>query len=96
MSVRELCESCGQPKPESTSYLTPRELDVLAAWFVVGTVRAAADRAGVGQQRAKNILAAARIRNRAGSNDQLVRMHFDQVLSAVRDATSHNSRGRAA
>ncbi len=93
---RELCETCGQPLPESTSYLTPRELDVLAAWFVVGTVRGAASMAGVGDQRAKNMLAAARIRNGAGSNDQLVRMHFDAVLSAVRDATQHNSRRRAA
>ncbi len=89
----DLCPTCGQARPRGTGYLTPRELDVLLEWWMCGSVRGAAERAGVGQQRAKNMLARARIRNGVRSNDLLLATHLDAVRSRLVERTQHNSSG---
>jgi hypothetical protein len=63
---------------------------------MVGTVKGAAHSVGIGEQRAKNLLAAARIRNKATSNDELLEMHFPAVRSLVADRMQHNVRGTVA
>ena len=88
------CPSCGH-RLNQGGRLTPRELDVLAAWWMVGTVKGAAGRVGIGEQRAKNLLRAARIRNGAPTNDDLLEMHFAAVRSLVDELVSHNL-GRSA
>ena len=90
--VPDLCPHCGQPLPSGNDRLTARELDVLTAWWMEGGVKKAAARLGIGEQRAKNLLARARIRNRARTNEDLLARHFDAVLSAVRDqvVTKHD------
>jgi hypothetical protein len=90
----ELCHTCGQSLPETSEYLTPRELDVLTAWWLTGSVKEAARVAGVGEQRAKNLLAAARIRNGAATNARLLAMHFAEVRQAALRRVSHNVAGR--
>lgn len=85
------CPTCGHVLPEA-GRLTKRELDVLAAWWMSGSVKEAAHLAGVGEQRAKNLLAAARNRNRAESNADLLAQHFSEVRSLVSERTSHNWR----
>lgn len=93
--MRELCPTCGQAIPRG-GYLTPRELDVLVAWWMLGSVRAAAERVGIGQQRAKNLLLRARNRNGVRSNDALLAAHLDDVRSRVAAGGSHNFREVAA
>ena len=93
--TRDVCPSCGQSLPRG-SYLTPRELDVLVAWWMLRSVRKAADQVGVGQQRAKNLLHRARIRNGVRSNDLLLAAHLDAVRSALAAGVSHNDRGAVA
>lgn len=89
------CPSCGH-RLNQGGRLTPRELDVLAAWWMVGTVKGAAGRVGIGEQRAKNLLRAARIRNGAPTNDDLLEMHFAAVRSLVSERMSHNVERREA
>ena len=89
------CPTCGH-RLNRGGRLTPRELDVLAAWWMVGTVKGAASRVGIGEQRAKNLLQAARIRNRAHTNDELLEMHFADVRTLMAERTSHNSGREAA
>jgi hypothetical protein len=92
-----VCPTCGQERPEVTAPLTPRELDVLAAWWIAGSVRKAANRAGVGEQRAKNMLARARIRSRVSTNRELLAAHMDAVVELVQSRVSQNiSREEAA
>lgn len=79
----DLCPQCGQALPGTPSYLTPRELDVLVAWWMEGTVKKAASRVGIGEQRAKNILKQARTRNQAATNEALLAQHFAEVRSVV-------------
>ena len=93
--MSERCPMCGH-LPKQGGHLTPRELDVLSAWWLVGTVKGAARRVGMGEQRAKNLLRAARIRNRASTNDELLEMHFQAVRSGVASATQHNIGGSEA
>ena len=94
--AREHCPTCGQQLPRAGGYLTPRELDVLVAWWMVGSVRGAARQVGVGEQRAKNLLHRARIRNGVHSNDLLLAAHLDAVRSAMAERMSHNiERGAA-
>ena len=94
---RELCSACGQPLPVVDSKLTPRELELVVAWWTLGSVTRAAQAIGVTEQRAKNMLAHARIRSRVDTNDQLLMRHMDQLRLVVRDAMQHNSeRGAAA
>lgn len=89
------CPTCGHALLEG-GRLTPRELDVLAAWWMVGSVKGAAQQAGVGEQRAKNMLARARIRNGVHSNQALLQMHFVAVRSLVSERMQHNFRRDAA
>lgn len=88
----EICHSCGQALPRSSQYLTGRELDVLTCWWLTDSVKEAAHLAGVGEQRAKNLLAAARIRNGAGSNARLLALHFAAVRESALKRVSHNIR----
>ena len=94
--ARARCESCGQTLPTEGGTITARELDVLTEWFLTGSVVQAARNAGVGQQRAKNMLRAARIRNGVSNNDQLMGRYYEQVIERMRDATSHKIRMRQA
>jgi len=89
------CPSCGRRLIQG-GRLTPRELDVLAAWWMTGTVKGAAAQAGVGEQRAKNLLRAARMRNRVADNDELLEMHFASVRSLMSEKMSPNKTGKAA
>lgn len=89
------CPTCGHRLHEG-GRLTPRELDVLAAWWMVGTVKGAAGQVGIGEQRAKNLLRSARIRNRVPTNDELLEMHFTAVRSLVSERMQHNGTGRKA
>jgi DNA-directed RNA polymerase subunit RPC12/RpoP len=91
----ERCPTCGH-RSLLGGRITPRELDVLAAWWMVGTVKGAARTVGLSEQRAKNLLAAARIRNKARSNDELLEMHFSTVRSLMAGRMQHNYRGEAA
>jgi DNA-directed RNA polymerase subunit RPC12/RpoP len=91
----ERCPTCGH-RSLLAGKITARELDVLAAWWMVGTVKGAAHSVGVGEQRAKNLLAAARIRNKASSNDELLEMHFAAVRSLVSSRMQHNVGGSVA
>jgi DNA-binding CsgD family transcriptional regulator len=79
----DLCPHCGQVLPRSASYLTPRELELLSYWWMTQNVRRSAVRAGVSEQRAKNMLRAARIRNGVATNYDLLALHFVAVRSAV-------------
>ena len=89
------CPTCGH-RLNQGGRLTPRELDVLAAWWMVGTVKGAAAQVGIGQQRAKNLLRSGRIRNGVSTNDELLEMHFVAVRSLVADRMKHNYDGSAA
>lgn len=91
-----MCHSCGQALPRSSQYLTPRELDVLTCWWLTDSVKEAARLAGVGEQRAKNLLAAARIRNGAASNVRLLALHFAAVRDSALRRVQHNERVEAA
>lgn len=82
------CPTCGQRLPKA-GHLTPRELELLARWWMVGSVKQAARDIGMGQQRAKNLLHTARIRNQAKDNDQLLAQHFAQVRLFVSKSMSH-------
>ena len=93
---RDLCPHCGQEIPDGASYLTDRELDVLTSWWMLGSVKEAAADAGVGEQRAKNLLARARIRNGASSNGELLTQHFARVRSKAMERMQHNIRRTAA
>lgn len=91
----ERCPTCGH-RLNQGGRLTPRELDVLAAWWMVGSVKGAAQSLGIGQQRAKNLLRQARIRNGVTDNDQLLEMHFAAIRSLVADRMQHKSSGKEA
>jgi hypothetical protein len=86
--MTDLCPTCGQVIPVGDR-LTQRELEVLASWWMLGSVKDAAHDVGVGEQRAKNLLRAARIRNRVETNDQLVAQFFSEVLQFVRGSMHH-------
>jgi hypothetical protein len=88
--MRDLCPTCLQPLPNAPRGLTARELEVVMAWWTTGSVSQAAVQVGVSQQRAKNMLAAARIRNGVKTNDQLLALNLDSIRTAVKELTSHN------
>ena len=69
-----VCPTCGHVILESAR-ITDRELDVLSAWVALRSVKLAASWVGVGEQRAKNLLAALRRRTRAETNMDLA-VHF--------------------
>lgn len=95
LRVDELCPHCGQELPRAPSYLTDREMDLLVAWWMEGTITAAASRLGMGQQRAKNLIRQARIRNHVKSNRALLSLHFAAVRSCVSEKVSQNTGGSA-
>jgi hypothetical protein len=90
-----ICPSCGQPIPRSGE-ATERELDVLFAWWLTGSVTAAAEMAGVGEQRAKNLLARCRSRSGVHSNEALLMVQLDALRSRIVGSASHNVRGSEA
>lgn len=76
------CPTCLRPYPleaPRSVILTDRELDALSAWFHYRNVKLAAVLIGVGEQRAKNLLARARARSGVRSNDELVTMHLGVI-----------------
>lgn len=80
--MNERCPTCGHRRSDG-GRITPRELDILAAWWMAGSVKEAARLAQMTEQRAKTLLYRARIRNRVDSNDELLEMHFATVRSHV-------------
>lgn len=94
--TRQTCPTCHQVIPGEPAHLTPRELDVLVAWWLTGSVTKAAKRTGLTEQRAKNLLAQARLRNQVRSNDQLFTMHSDSVRLALEEQVSQNVGSRKA
>lgn len=83
----EVCPTCLRPLPRPARGLTPREVQVLIAWWTTGSVVEAARQVGVGRQRAVNMLAAARIRNGAKTNDELLAQNMESLRSVVRELT---------
>jgi hypothetical protein len=92
----DLSPHCGQALPGTPSHVTPRELDVLTHWWMTDSVQHAARLAGVGEQRAKNMLRAARIRNQASTNSELLAMHFARVRSHATEIMQQNIRATEA
>ena len=88
--MRPTCALCGQELPDATRPLTPRQLEVLTQWWMTGSVKRAAEKAGVGEQRAKNMLARARIRSRVKTNGELLAAHMDEVRSLLQSKMSQN------
>jgi hypothetical protein len=89
------CPTCQRPWPlEATSSrpLTGRELDVLSAWWHYRSVKLAAVLIGVGQQRAKNLLASARGKGGVHSNIELVGLHLGLIRPRADLVTQHNRR----
>ena len=94
------CPTCQRPYPlvaPRSRPLTARELDALSAWWHYRSVKLAAVLIGVGEQRAKNLLARARARMGVHSNAELVGLHLGLIRSkADLMVMSHNShRGEA-
>ena len=79
-----ICPTCGHVILESAR-ITDRELDVLSAWVALRSVKLAASWVGVGEQRAKNLLAAARARNGAATNDELVDLFTSLLADRFRE-----------
>ena len=90
------CPTCGHVLSTSSAALTKRELDVLVSWWMVGWVKEAARREGISEQRAKNLLARARIRSGVSTNQELLEHHFAAVRSAAADRMQHNPSGTEA
>ena len=87
---------CGQELPDAMAPLTKRELDVLTRWWMTGSVKKAAAAEGITEQRAKNMLARARLRSRVATNPQLLAAHMDEVRKLVSSRMQHNSDGAEA
>lgn len=66
--------------------LTPRELDVIAAWWHVGSVKGAAEILNLSEQMAKSTLHTARLRAGVPNNLTLARLFAAKLpsLSVVR------------
>lgn len=100
MSGISACPTCQRPwSAEATSKpsLTSRELDALSAWWHTNSVQQAAVLIGVTEQRAKNLLANARVRSGASSNGELVSLYLGQIRTMATLIASHNARrGEAA
>jgi hypothetical protein len=67
--------------------LTPRELDILGAWWHEGSVVGAAQLVNVSEQTAKNVLHTARLRAHVATNLALARLFLDDLpsLKAIRN-----------
>ena len=61
--------------------LTPRELDVLAAWWHVGSVKGAAELLNLSEQMAKGTLWMARTRTGAPNNLTMARLYAAKLPS---------------
>ena len=61
--------------------LTARELDVIAAWWNVGSVKGAAELLNLTEQTAKGVLWKARLRAGAANNLTLARMYSARLPS---------------
>lgn len=88
--TRERCPTCGHLL-HPNGRLTPRELELLAAWWMTDSVKKAAATVSMGEQRAKNLMRRARIRNGVATNDELLEMHFVAVRSLMSERMQHNS-----
>lgn len=69
------------PTKRLLSELTPRELDVVAGWWHLGSIVEAAKALNVSEQTAKNILHTARIRTGAPTTLALARLYVDRLPS---------------
>ena len=85
------CPTCQRPYPLVDGYrpLTEREIDVMSAWWHYRSVQLAAKLIGVGEQRAKNLLASARAKSGASTNLELCTLHLGLIRSVL-DLGSHN------
>lgn len=86
------CPTCQRPYPlEAPQYrpLTEREIDVMSAWWHLRNVKLAAVLVGVGEQRAKNLLASARDKSGASTNLELATLHLGLIRS-THDLAQHN------
>jgi hypothetical protein len=95
--VALVCETCQRPWPleaPSIRPLTSRELDALSAWWAMRSVKLAARLIGVKEQRAKNLLAAARARSGVHTNSELAGMYLGELRSKEDLITSHKVSGR--
>lgn len=90
------CPMCLQELPDSIPPLAPRELDLVAEWWIRQNVRLAAEAIGVSTQTAKNMLLRARRRSRVADNDRLVAAHFEEVRKRMAERTSHKVTSEAA
>lgn len=63
--------------------VTDRELEVIAAWWHVGTVKGAAELLSIHEQTAKNLLMTARMRAGATTTLALARMHSVDLPSVA-------------
>lgn len=90
------CPCCHQLILDTPATLTPRELDLLTAWWRLKSVKKAAVAIGVGEQRAKNMLANARNRSHVKSNADLLRLHLDALAAKVEVVVSQTSDRSAA
>jgi hypothetical protein len=79
------CPTCQRPWPLAASCrpLTDRELDVLSAWWHYRSVQLAARLIGVGEQRAKNLLASARAKAGAATNLEAATMQLGLLRSVL-------------
>jgi hypothetical protein len=79
------CPTCQRPFPLVDSYrpLTDRELDALSGWWHYRSVKLTAMLIGVGEQRAKNLLASARSKAGIHSNEELVEKYLGQLRSVA-------------
>lgn len=95
--MTDLCPTCGQAWPDRLpGKLTERELDLLSAWRHTQSVKLAAAQIGVGEQRAKNMLSAARNRSGAQSNAELLHLHLADLLSRADVVVSQTTTRSAA
>lgn len=92
MTYAVTCHTCGQEIPNA-GRLSPRELELVAAYWLTDSVKEAGVRVGITEQRAKNMMATARIRNRAPNNWSLVLQNMGEVRAKVAEWTSQNIRG---
>jgi biotin synthase-related radical SAM superfamily protein len=85
------CPTCQRPYPLVDTYrpLTDRELDALSAWWHYRSVQLAAKLIGVGEQRAKNLLASVRAKSGASTNLEAATLQLGQLRSVL-NLASHN------
>ena len=76
--------------------ITARELDVLSAWWLTGSVKAAASLLAMPEQSAKNHLHLARVRSGAASNVLLVQRYLFDLRSLAELRRTQHKRARRA